>query len=114
MDVRGIYADYVGWIDGNPTNLYPLPPAHRGQKMLDVIGGSDKALLRANEAIKAKEFRWAAELSDYLLAVDPGNSSAKQVKARALTELGERQVNATARNYYLTTAQFLMKDPPAK
>jgi len=26
---------------------------------------------------------------------------------------GERQVNATARNYYLTTAQYLLRDMPA-
>lgn len=49
------------------------------------------------------------ELTDHVLAVDAGNSHARQLKAAALTELGERQVNATARNYYLTSAQFLLK-----
>ncbi|WP_319946021.1 alkyl sulfatase dimerization domain-containing protein [Mesorhizobium sp. AR07] len=32
--VRGIYADYVGWFDGNATSLYPLPPTERARKML--------------------------------------------------------------------------------
>ncbi len=39
---------------------------------------------------------------------------ARRLKAQALTELAERQVNAIARNYYLTTAQFLLKDLPAR
>lgn len=64
-------------------------------------------IARAQEAIEAKEFQWGAELIDYVLASDPENIQAKAIKARALTELGERQINATARNYYLTTAQHL-------
>ena len=37
---------------------------------------------------------------------------AKRTKAQALTELGERQINATARNYYLSSAQYLLRDIP--
>ncbi len=44
-----------------------------------------------------------------VLAIDPADIAANEIKARALTELGERQINATARNYYLTTAQYLSK-----
>ena len=64
------------------------------------------------EAIEAGEFQWGAELTNYVLAVDARNADAKQLKAMALTELGERQVNATARNYYLTSAQFLPNGQP--
>ncbi len=108
--VRGIYADYVGWFDGNATNIFPLPQADRAAKMLDIAGGADNMLGRARKALEAGEFQWAAELTDYVLAVDAGNTEAKRLKAAALTELGERQVNATARNYYLTSAQFLLGD----
>jgi len=108
--VRGIYADYVGWFDGNATNIYPLPPAEHAAKMLDMAGGAGNLLARVRGAVEAGEFQWAAELSDYVLAVDPGNADAKRLKAAALTELGERQVNATARNYYLSSAQFLLQD----
>lgn len=105
--VRGIYADYVGWFDGNPTNIFPLPPAVRAAKMLDMAGGIDAILARARHAIEGGDFQWAAELADHVLVVDAQHAAAKQLKAAALTELGERQVNATARNYYLTSAQFL-------
>lgn len=107
--VRGIYADYVGWFDGNATNLNPLPAAERARKMLDMAGGVENIIARARESIEAGEFQWAAELIDHVLAVDPVNMAAKEIKAQTLTELGERQINATARNYYLTTAQYLLK-----
>ena len=32
------------------------------------------------------------------------------MKAQALVELGERQVNAVARNYYLSSAMYLLRD----
>lgn len=106
--VRGIYADYVGWFDGNATNIFPLPPADRAAKMVDLVGGASAMLARASSAFEAGDFQWAAELSDYLLAIHAGNIDARHLKAAALTQLGERQINATARNYYLTSAQFLL------
>lgn len=108
--VRGIYADYVGWFDGNPTSIFPLPPGERAAKMLHMIGGADAMLCQVRRAIQGGEFQWATELTDYVLAVDEANVDARQLKAWALTELGERQVNATARNYYLTAGQFLLKN----
>lgn len=106
--VRGIYADYVGWFDGNATNIFPLSPVERAARMLDLFGGAGALLARARAALDASDFQWAAELSDYVLAIHAGDIDARQLKAAALTQLGERQVNATARNYYLTSAQFLL------
>ncbi|MGH8080158.1 MAG: alkyl sulfatase dimerization domain-containing protein, partial [Lysobacter sp.] len=108
--VRGIYADYVGWFDGNATQLFPLPECDRAARIIELGGGAAALLSRADGALTSGEFQWAAELADYVLAVDAGNAEAKRVKAKALTELGERQLNATARNYYLTAAQYLLRD----
>ncbi|HEY7293181.1 MAG TPA: alkyl/aryl-sulfatase [Vicinamibacterales bacterium] len=110
--VRGIYADRVGWFDGNATGLYPLPTNDRAARLVALIGGADQVLARGREALAAGEFTWAAELADYVLANDSANAGAKRIKARALTELGERQMNAIARNYYLTSAMFLLRDLP--
>lgn len=112
--VRGIYADRVGWFDGNATHLFPLPDKDRAAKIIEMSGGPRQVLARARAALAAGEFQWAAELSDYLLAVDGADVEAKRAKAQALTELGERQLNATARNFYLSSAQHLLKDVPAR
>lgn len=110
--VRAIYADRVGWFDGNATRLFPLPERERAAKIIDLAGGADQVVARARDALAAREFQWAAELADYVLATDSANVAAKSVKARALTELGERQINANARNYYLSSAQYLLRDFP--
>jgi alkyl sulfatase BDS1-like metallo-beta-lactamase superfamily hydrolase len=110
--VRAIYSDYLGWFDGNATHMFPLPEKDRAARLIGMSGGSDRVVARAREALAGGEFQWAAELADYLLAVDSENVAAKRIKARALTELGERQINATARNYYLSSAQYLLRDIP--
>jgi len=110
--VRGIYADRAGWFDGNATTLFPLPEKARATKLVALIGGPDQVLARGREALNAREFKWAAELADYVLANDEANAGAKRIKAQALIELGERQVNAIARNYYLSSAMYLLKDLP--
>ena len=110
--VRGIYADRVGWFDGNATNLFPLPEKDRAAKLVGLIGGADQVLARGREALAAGEFKWAAELADYVLANDGANTNAKRIKAQALIELGERQSNAIARNYYLSSAMYLLRDLP--
>jgi len=110
--VRGIYAERAGWFDGNPANLFPLPEKDRASKLVGVIGGADQVLARGRDALAAGEFTWAAELADYVLANDSANTSAKRIKAQALIELGERQINAIARNYYLTSAMYLLRDVP--
>ena len=110
--VRGIYADRLGWFDGNATKLFPVPEKNRAAKLVGLIGGPDQVLARGREALAAREFTWAAELADCVLANDGANAVAKRIKAQALIELGERQINAIARNYYLSSAMYLLKDLP--
>jgi alkyl sulfatase BDS1-like metallo-beta-lactamase superfamily hydrolase len=110
--VRAIYADYVGWFDGNASNMFPLAEADRAARIIRLIGGADQVLSHARNALASSDFQWSAELSDYLLAADPENSDARRIKGQALTELGERQINATARNYYLSSAQHLLHGRP--
>ena len=112
--VRAIYSDYAGWFDGNPTKLFPLPEKDRAARVIELAGGRERVLARARRALAGKDFQWAAELADYVLARDEGNVEARRLKAAALGELGERQISAIARNYYLSAAQYLRRDPPAR
>jgi alkyl sulfatase BDS1-like metallo-beta-lactamase superfamily hydrolase len=112
--VRAIYDDYAGWFDGNPTKLFPLPERVRAARVIDLAGGREQVLSRARRALTDSDFQWAAELTDYVLATDQDNVEAKRLKAAALSELGERQISALARNYYLSAAQYLLRDLPAR
>jgi uncharacterized sulfatase len=112
--VRAIYSDHLGWFDGNPTRLFPLPEKDRAQRIVALAGGVPPVLSKARDAVAQGDFRWAAELADFVLAVDAANVDAKRVKAQALSELGERQTSANARNYYLSVAQYLLRDLPSR
>ena len=107
--VRAIYTYYLGWFDGNATNLFPLAGPSRATRILELAGGEAAVLAKARDAVARSDFQWAAELADYVLANQPDHKDARLIKGRALTELGERQVSANARNYYLSSAQFYLK-----
>jgi alkyl sulfatase BDS1-like metallo-beta-lactamase superfamily hydrolase len=112
--VRGIYADSVGWFDGNPSKLFPIPEKERATRLVAIIGGVDRVIERGRAALAERDAVWAAELADYVLVNTPAHVGARRLKAEALTDLGERQINAIARNYYLTAAQALLTDLPVR
>lgn len=105
--VRTVFSGYLGWFDGNATNLFPLPPKAEAERVAKLAGGKDKLVAAAKDALAEDDNQWAAQLADHLLAIDKDDSDAKQVKAEALTGLARNMVNATARNYYLTVAREL-------
>ncbi len=105
--VRSVFNGYLGWFDGNPSNLFRLSPKSEAERIAKLAGGTDKLLASAHEAQAADDDQWAAQLADHLLAIDKDNAAAKRIKADALTKLASKMVNATARNYYLTVAREL-------
>jgi alkyl sulfatase BDS1-like metallo-beta-lactamase superfamily hydrolase len=107
--VRAIYTDYIGWFDGNATNLFPLSTADRAAAIVELAGGETPMLAKARAAFAQGKFQLTAELADFVLAIHPDNRDAKNLKAQALIELGERQISANGRNFYLSSAQYLMK-----
>ena len=112
--VRSVFNGYLGWFDGNPTNLFRLSPKSEAERVAKLAGGTDKLLAAAKESLAADDNQWAAQLADYLLAINKGNAVAKQLKADALTKLAHNMVNATARNYDLTVARELREKPEPK
>ncbi|GAB5403174.1 MAG: alkyl/aryl-sulfatase [Aureliella sp.] len=108
--IRSVFNGYLGWFDGNATNLFPLPPHEEAERMIALAGGKEKLLQSAKDALADDDNQWAAQLADYLLAIDKGDTIAKQLKANALTKLARGTVNATARNYYLTVARELREE----
>ena len=106
-NVRGIYAYYLGWYDGNPASLDELPPRQMAAKTLEYMGGADKIIEKAREDFEAGEYRWVVHILDQVIWADPGNKEALELAAAAHTQLGYRSENATWRNAYLSAAQEL-------
>ncbi|MFK7804901.1 MAG: alkyl sulfatase dimerization domain-containing protein [Anaerolineae bacterium] len=106
--VRSIFEGYLGWFDGNPTNLQPLTLLNEAIKMADLAGGEEKLLAKLQESVAGGQNQWALTLADHLILL--GYDEAKELKARALVALAEDQANASARNWYIYCAKELMDD----
>jgi len=107
--IRAIFTGYLGWFDGNASNLFPLSDKEEAERFAKVAGGVTGLLGLVDTAIAEKDYQWAAQLCDYVLALEPTNKSALINKADALTGLAEDILTATARNYYLSSAIHLRK-----
>jgi alkyl sulfatase BDS1-like metallo-beta-lactamase superfamily hydrolase len=106
--VRAIYAGYIGWFDGNPTNLNPLPNRTRAEKIIALIGGSESVLSVIFQALDNKDYQWAIELADILIAADSTNKQAKRYKVQGLIILAQLEKSANGRHYYLAYAKELL------
>ncbi|MEQ9438658.1 MAG: alkyl/aryl-sulfatase [Cyclobacteriaceae bacterium] len=111
--VRSIFHGYLGWFDGNPINLDPLAPKEEAQRMVTLVGGEDKLLATAQQALDEQDYQWAATLTDYLLALDPNAAEPKLIKADALIGIAENMLTATGRNYTLSYALELKEEAEA-
>jgi uncharacterized sulfatase len=111
--VRSIYSGYLGWFDGNPSNLFPLSPKEEAKRIAKLAGGEEALLAQAKKAFESSDYQWAAQLCDYLIVLRPQDPQPRRLKADALSTLAEGLLNATARNYYLTVAQELRKSAEA-
>lgn len=106
-NVRAVYQCYMGFYDGNPATLNPLPPSDAGARYVKALGGAERVLTLAREAYDAGDYRWVAELTRHLVFAEPDNRAARELQADALEQLGYQSENATWRNAYLTGAQEL-------
>ncbi len=106
-DMKAVYQRYFGWWDGNPANFNPLPPEQSAPKYVALAGGADKLLAAGKAAIKAGDYRWAAELLNKLVFAEPENKAAKAALASAYDQLGYQAESGAWRNYYLAGAASL-------
>jgi alkyl sulfatase BDS1-like metallo-beta-lactamase superfamily hydrolase len=106
-NVKAIYVYYLGWFDGNPANLHPLPPVETAKKTVEYMGGADAVLAKAREDFANGEFRWVAQAVNNVVFADPDNAEAKQLQADTLEQLGYQAENGTWRDFYLSGAKEL-------
>ncbi|MFH1489559.1 MAG: alkyl/aryl-sulfatase [Pseudomonadota bacterium] len=106
--VRSIYNGHLGWFDGNPTNLFPLSPREESRRLAIIAGGEIKLMNHLKKSIQQKDWQWACRLADHIMALnDKQSGEARKLKIKVLRALSEIQINAPARNYYLSCAREL-------
>ena len=104
--VREIYAAYLGWFDGNPTNLHPLSPEQKASKTVKLMGGKENVFAAAQTALKDRDYQWCLELCDLLIQIDI-DKTILEIKATALEKIAEYETSANGRHYYIACAKEL-------
>ena len=107
--VRDIYAQDLGWFDGNPLNLHRESPLKQSERMAQLVGGVDKLWVKAQEAMTNDDPLGAAQLTQHVIRIRPNDKEALLLMADALAIIGERTFNAPARNYTLSSANRYRK-----
>ena len=105
--IRQIYAQRVGWFDGNPLNLHRETSLQQAQRMARLLGGEEALAAKAREAAQAGDPLGAAQLAQHLLRLQPNHTEAKRLLADALEALAQDTLNMPMRNYSLSYAQQL-------
>jgi alkyl sulfatase BDS1-like metallo-beta-lactamase superfamily hydrolase len=111
-NAKSVYQRYIGWYDGNPANLDPLPPVERGRKYVEYMGGAAAAIARARADFARGEYRFVAEAMSHVVFADPANEDARRLGADALEQMGYAAESATWRNAYLLGAAELRASQP--
>ena len=105
--VKSIYNGYLGWFNGNPSELDPLSRLEKAKRISGLAGGNEKLFEELKVAVRDTDMQWALELSDYLLALDHNVKDVKNLRAKALVYEGLRSSNPNKRNYFLSSAMEL-------
>ena len=115
-NVKAVVQRYIGWYDGNPAHLDPLPPVESARKTVAYMGGAEAVLTRARADFEAGDYRWVAQICAQLAWAEGEAgahlAAATTLGAAALEQLGYQAESATWRNAYLQGAMELRHGPP--
>lgn len=112
-NARGIFTRYLGFWDGNPSNLNKLPTSKSGKMYVDIMGGKERVLEKALEYFEMGEYRFVAEVLNNLVFAEPKCMEGRMLLADTLEQLGYQAENGTWRNSYLTGAFELRNMSPS-
>jgi alkyl sulfatase BDS1-like metallo-beta-lactamase superfamily hydrolase len=111
-NAKAIYQRYLGWYDGNPAHLNPLPPEEANQRYVDAMGGEDAVLKKSQDAFDTGDYRWSSELLSRLVFAAPSNEAARMLLADSLEQMGYQSESGSWRNAYLNGAKELRTGGP--
>ena len=85
--VRGIYEGYVGWFDENPATMYAVSPQATYRELVSLLGGTGPDRRARGRARRRRRHAEALRLTDVVLAGDPANRPALEIRLAAVEAL---------------------------
>jgi alkyl sulfatase BDS1-like metallo-beta-lactamase superfamily hydrolase len=110
---RAVYQRYMGWYNGNPSDLNNLPPEMVATRYVKAMGGEREVIRKARESYEQSDYRWVAELMKHAVFANPSNVEAKNLLADAYEQLGYQAESGPWRSVYLQGAFELRNGVPA-
>jgi alkyl sulfatase BDS1-like metallo-beta-lactamase superfamily hydrolase len=106
--VRGQYRGIAGWFQEDTADLHPPTDKEMGETFIKLSGGVDQLIAEAKSAFAEKKYNLSAKLLSYVIAAEPENKKAKQLKADALRQMAyTTKSGIQTRNFMLTEALHL-------
>lgn len=84
--VRGIYQEYVGWFDENPSTMYPVPVSSIYPELVELVG-MENIIKKAQTYLDTKEYVKVLHFTDIILKADPFHIGANKIRLQALKAL---------------------------
>lgn len=123
-NAKAIYQTYMGWFNGNPALLDPLPEEEAARRYVQLMGGADAVVEKAQALFTEvddlaaeqvnKEYRWIAQLLNQAVFAEPDHAAARALLAKTYDQLGYQAESAPWRDFYLSGAYELRHGNPDK
>lgn len=111
-NARSVYQYYLGWFDGDPLSLQPLPSLEASRRYVEYMGGAASIVKRAQSDFTRGDYRWCAQVLQHVTTAHPKHQVAKELLAKCYVQLGFQSENGEWRAIYLTKAKELREDLP--
>ncbi len=111
-NARAVYQRYMGWYDGNPSDLDNLPPVDAAKKYVEYMGGENAILEKARADFDKGEYRWIATALKHVVFANPDSKTGKELLAKAYEQLGYQAESGPWRSVYLQGAFELRNGVP--
>ncbi|MGY5781274.1 alkyl/aryl-sulfatase [Vibrio chemaguriensis] len=110
---RAVYQRYMGWYNGNPSDLNNLPPTDAAVKYVEYMGGEQEAIKKAQADFDKGNYRWVAEVLKHVVFANPENGKGKALLADAYEQMGYQAESGPWRSVYLQGAYELRNGTPS-
>ncbi|EPX4139642.1 alkyl/aryl-sulfatase [Vibrio parahaemolyticus] len=110
---RAVYQRYMGWYNGNPSDLNNLPPTDAAVKYVEYMGGEQEAIKKAQADFDKGNYRWVAEVLKHVVFANPESGKGKALLADAYEQMGYQAESGPWRSVYLQGAFELRNGTPS-
>ncbi|HIA46756.1 MAG TPA: MBL fold metallo-hydrolase [Candidatus Hydrogenedentes bacterium] len=98
--VRTVHRCLAGWYSGIPSELKPASHAEQGREIVELAGGIESVLMRAEVLCDAGNFRMACHWADWAIVAVPDSSEAHSVRSKVYEQRLKHETSTMSRGVF--------------